>query len=396
MPDINTTHSLAPAVLPGISVLLEERVHLLQGRRVGLVSHPAAILPDLTHTQDALLSHGVHITALFGPEHGFSGAAPDAEAVPDGIDPHSGLPVFSLYGAGFDPPIEALALVDVLLFDMQDIGCRFYTFISSLYHVIRAAGASGIPLIVCDRPNPLGGLVVEGPGVEPGYRSFIGIADIPIRHGLTIGELARLFNDQGGFNADLTVIPMHGWERGMFFDDTRLPWVPTSPGMPTTVTAAVYPGTCLLEGTSISEGRGTTLPFELVGASWLDGYTLAAELNALNLPAVRFRPAAFTPVSSKFAGQPCGGVQVHVRQCEVFQPVLTGVSLISACLRQQLEHVTFLPDSWEGTHPHFDLLAGSDALRHALLAGIPPDEIAASWHPNEASFRSLREPYLIY
>lgn len=390
------SHHTAPAVLPGISVLLEDSPHLLQGRRVGLVSHPAAILPDLTHSLDALLTHGIHVSALFGPEHGFSGAAPDAEAVPHGVDPHSGLPVFSLYGASFDPPPEALSLVDILLFDMQDIGCRFYTFISTLHHLLHAVGTTGIPLIVCDRPNPLGGLAVEGPGVEAGYRSFIGIADIPIRHGLTIGELARLFNDHGGFNADLTVIPMRGWERGMWFDGTRLPWAPTSPGMPTTATAAVYPGTCLVEGTSLSEGRGTTLPFELVSAPWLDGFALAAELNARNLPGVGFRAASFTPVSSKFAGQACGGVQVHVWQHETFQPVLTGVSLLSACLRQQPEHVTFLPDSWEGTHPHFDLLAGSSALRLSLLAGVPADEIAAGWHSYETAFRALREPYLFY
>jgi len=387
-------HRPGPAVLPGISVLLDERLHLLHGRRVGLVSHPAAVLPDLTHTLDALLTHGIHVTALFGPEHGFSGAAPDAEAVPDGIDPHYRLPVFSLYGAGFDPPPEALDLVDILLFDMQDIGCRFYTFISTLHHLLRAIANTGIPLIVCDRPDPLGWLSVEGPGVETDYRSFIGTADIPVRHGLTIGELAQLFN--AGIGADLTVIPMRGWERGMFFDDTHLPWVPTSPGMPTTATAMVYPGTCLLEGTNISEGRGTTLPFELVGAPWLDGYALAGELNALNLTGVRFRPAAFTPVSSKFTGTTCGGVQVHVLDRNSFQPLLAGISLLSACLRQQPEQVTFLPDSWEGTHPHFDLLAGSSALRHALLAGIPPEEIAAGWKPYEDAFRRLREPYLLY
>ena len=215
--------------------------------------------------------------------------------------------------------------------------------------------------------------------------------EIPSR---VIGELARLFN--AGIGADLAVIPMRGWERGMVFNDTRLPWVPTSPGMPTTATAMVYPGTCLLEGTSISEGRGTTLPFELVGAPWLDGYALAAELNALNLPGVRFRPAAFTPISSKFAGTTCGGVQVHVLDPGSFQPLLAGISLLSACLCQQPEHVTFLPDSWEGTHPHFDLLAGSSDLRRDLLAGTAPEEIATGWHPYETAFRSLREPYLLY
>jgi len=390
----HSLHRPAPAVLPGISVLLEEHPHLLRGRRIGLVSHPAAVLPDLTHTLDALMTNSIHVTALFGPEHGFSGAAPDAEAVPDGIDPHYHLPVFSLYGAGFDPPPEALDLVDVLLFDMQDIGCRFYTFISTLHHLLRTASTAGIPLIACDRPNPLGGLAVEGPGIEPGYRSFIGTADIPVRHGLTIGELAQLFN--AGIGADLTVIPMRGWQRGMVFADTRLPWVPTSPGMPTTATAMVYPGTCLLEGTSISEGRGTTLPFELVGAPWLDGYALASELNSMNLPGLRFRPAAFTPISSKFAGTTCGGVQVHVLDPGSFQPLLAGISLLSACLRQQPEHVTFLPDSWEGTHPHFDLLAGSSDLRRDLLAVTAPEEIAAGWKPYEDAFRTLREPYLLY
>ncbi|MGQ9768886.1 MAG: exo-beta-N-acetylmuramidase NamZ family protein, partial [Anaerolineae bacterium] len=281
-------------VRTGLEVLCDRRDPLAGGRS-GLITHPAAVLPDLTSSVDALLEAGVRLTALFGMEHGFASSAADGVAVGHGRDARTGLPVFSLYGATREPTAEMLAGVDVLLFDVQDVGVRFYTFISTLYYILRSARQHGVSVIVLDRPNPLNGLAIEGPSVAPGYGSFVGIAPIPIRHGMTIGELARYLNAEHHLGAELTVVEMQGWRRAMWFDETGLPWVPTSPAMPHLSTAIVYPGTCFIEGTNLSEGRGTALPFEVVGAPWLDGHALAHALNQLALPGVRFRPTQFEP-----------------------------------------------------------------------------------------------------
>lgn len=393
MPDMNSAR-----VHTGLERLLSEKGWLsrLAGKRVGLVAHPASILPDLSHAARALLEAGVNLTALFGPEHGYSGAAPDAQAVGFTHDRLTGLPVFSLYGHGFAPPAEGLAMSDLLIYDMQDIGCRFYTYISTLFYVLQSAGQTGLPVWVCDRPNPIGGLAVEGPGVEDAYRSFIGIADIPIRHGMTAGELALLFNDRLPKPAELEIISMSGWQRRMTFAETGLPWVAPSPGMPSLQTALVYPGTCFFEGVNLSDGRGTAQPFELAGAPWLDAHALAASLNALDLPGVRYRAAWFTPASGKFKGQLCAGVQTHVTDHAAFRSVFSGLSMLQACMRQQPERATFLPDSWEGRYPHFDLLAGSPALRAALQAHVPVTEITQGWRAFESDFSAQRLAYLLY
>ena len=268
----------------GLDILLHHRLDLLTGRRVGLVSHPAAILPDFTSSLDALRQVGVNVTALFGMEHGFAGSAADGLAIDNATNGRTGLPVFSLYGATKEPTAEMLAHVDVLVYDVQDVGVRFYTFESTLFYLLAASREHGVPLIVLDRPNPINGMAVEGPSISPGFESFVGIAAIPIRHGLTVGELARFFNGhppaRGGNEGGLTVIPMTGWRRAMWFDETGLPWVMTSPAMPHLSTATVYPGTCLIEGTNLSEGRGTALPFEQFGAPWMDAYAAAEALNA--------------------------------------------------------------------------------------------------------------------
>jgi uncharacterized protein YbbC (DUF1343 family) len=249
---------------------------------------------------------------------------------------------------------------------------------------------------VLDRPNPINGLVIEGPLLEPGLESFVGIAAIPIRHGLTVGELARFFNAEFGFGADLTVIPMAGWRREMWFDETGLPWVPTSPGMPHLSTATVYPGACLIEGTNLSEGRGTALPFEMIGAPWLDGRRLAAALNQLGLDGIRFRSAEFIPSVSKHAEQPCGGVQVHVTNRNLLNPVTMGLHLIAACRAVAPEEFAFLPSSWEGHPPHVDLLMGNSRIREGLAAGTPVDELTAEWAAIEAAWIEKRRPYLLY
>ena len=384
------------SVRTGLQVLLRDRLDLLAGRRVGLITHPAAVLLDLTSSLDALLNAGVRVTALFGMEHGLAGSAADGAAVEHGRDARTGLPVFSLYGATREPAPEMLDEVDVLLLDVQDVGVRFYTFISTLYYVLRAAHRHGVPVIVLDRPNPINGLTVEGPSIAPGYESFVGIVPMPVRHGMTVGELARYFNAEHGLDAELTVVEMQGWRREMWFDQTGLPWVATSPAMPHLSTATVYPGTCLVEGTNLSEGRGTTLPFEVVGAPWLDGYALAEALNRLALRGVRFRPTHFEPSAGKHAGAMCQGVQVHVTDRDALRPVEAGLYLVAACRAQAPEQFAFLPTSWEGRPPHFDLLAGGAAVREGLAAGTPVAELTAGWPAVAAAFARQRQPYLLY
>lgn len=380
----------------GLQTLLRDPDLYLRGRRVGLVTHAAAVLADLTSNVDALLARGVHLTALFGPEHGLSGAGADATPVPDSTDPHRGLPIHSLYGAHKAPTPAMLAEVDVLVVDVQDVGARFYTFISTLAHVLRAAAASGHPVIVLDRPNPLDGLHIEGPLVDPGLDSFISYLPIPIRHGLTPGELARFIVAHDALDLDLTVVPLHGWSRAHWFDDTGLPWIPLSPAMPHLSTATVYPGACLVEGTNLSEGRGTALPFELTGAPWLDGDALARSLNALDLPGVRFRPQSFLPVGHRHAGLVCGGVQWHVTDRRVFSPVAAGLHVLAAARAQAPDRFQFLETSWEGAPPHLDLLAGTARVRQGLAAGQPVRDITADWSAIASAFDAARAPHLLY
>jgi uncharacterized protein YbbC (DUF1343 family) len=289
-----------------------------------------------------------------------------------------------------------LADVDVLVFDMQDVGARFYTFISTLFYTLRGAAKTDKPVVVLDRPNPINGVRIEGPLVEPGLESFVGIVPLPIRHGLTTGELSCYVNGEYSLGADLSVIPLRNWKREMWFDQTSLPWIPTSPGIPQLSTATVYPGLCFIEGTNLSEGRGTALPFEVVGAPWLDGFELAQFLNDLDLPGVRFRSQHFIPSASKHAGQECSGVQVHVLDREAFQPTLTGLHIVAACRAQASDKFEFLPSSWEGRPPHFDLLTGVAAVREGLAAGKPTSQITASWAEIEANFAEKRKPYLLY
>jgi uncharacterized protein YbbC (DUF1343 family) len=383
-------------VRTGLDLFVRSWLDLVRDRRVGLVAHPAAVMPDLSSAVDALLGAGIKLTALFGPEHCFDGSAADGAAVGDALHPRTGLPVFSLYGPAREPTPEMLARVDVIVFDMQDIGARFYTFISTLFYVLRGAGKTGKPVFVLDRPNPINGARVEGPLIGPGLESFVGIVPIPIRHGLTTGELARYLNAEHRLGADLTVVEMHGWKRAMWFDQTGLPWVTTSPAMPTLATATVYPGTCLIEGTNLSEGRGTCLPFEIVGAPWLDGYAVAQSLNRLDLPGVRFRPLYFCPSASKHAGQTCSGVQVHVIERDALRPVELGLHVIAACRANAPEQFEFLKSSWEGRPPHFDLLTGVAAVREGLAEGKAVDELSAAWRESEEQFEEKRRPYLLY
>ncbi len=373
----------------GLDRLIHEQPDLLRGQRVGLVAHPAAVLPDLTGAVDALLRSGVRLTALFGPEHGLDGSAADGAPVPDAVHTPSGLPIYSLYGATHEPTAEMLAGVDLLLFDMQDVGVRFYTFTSTLFYLLRGAARAGKPVVVLDRPNPLDGLTLEGPLLAPGFESFVGVAPLPIRHGLTLGEMARWLNAELALGADLTVVTMRGWRRGMWFDETGLPWVPPSPAMPHLSTATLYPGTCLLEGTNVSEGRGTALPFEVCGAPWLEARALAERLDDLALPGVRVRPTHFWPTASKFAGERCRGLQFHVTDRDALRPVTLGLHLIAA-LRD------LHPDRFVWRASHFDHLLGSDRVRRALEAGEPAARIVQGWDESLAAFDRQRAAHLLY
>ncbi len=375
-------------VKTGLDILVHEQAHLLANQRVGLVSMPAAVLPDLTLSLDALRGAGINVTTLFGPEHGFGGAELDGAHVSNATDLRTGLPVYSLYGAINEPSAEMLANVDVLVFDMQDVGVRFYTYLSTLFYVLRGAGKAGKPIFVLDRPNPITGTRVEGGPVMPGFESFVGIINIPMRHGMTLGELACHMNTEYALNSDLHVIEMHGWQRAMWFDETALPWIPTSPAMPHLSTAILYPGMCLLEGTNLSLGRGTALPFEVCGAPWLDSYVLAETLNGLHLQGVCFRATVFTPSSSNHAGSECHGVQVHIINRDSLRPVEMVIHLIAAakCLSG---------DAWTW-NPHFERLAGDGTLRSALEAGTIVAEILATWEESISEFIHQREKYMMY
>jgi uncharacterized protein YbbC (DUF1343 family) len=371
----------------GLENVLRAPETFLRGRRVGLVTHAAAVTRDLISSVDALLQKNVHITALFGPEHGFDGAGADAVAIDHATDTRTGLPVYSLYGKTKEPSADMLINVDVFVFDMQDVGARFYTFISTLDYVLRAAEKFGKPVLVLDRPNPINGVDIEGPLVDAGLESFISHVPVPIRHGLTTGELARFVSHTLPRDVELQIVPLRGWQRAMWFDETGLPWIPLSPGMPRFETTVTYPGMCLFEGTNVSEGRGTALPFEICGAPWLDGCALARALNALDLPGARFRAHAFTPTDSKHRGLKCGGVQIHVTDRAVFRPVYVGLHLLAACRAQNPERFEFLATSWEGAAPHLDLLTGSARVRQGLEANESVETLVADWENIAAAFR---------
>jgi uncharacterized protein YbbC (DUF1343 family) len=361
-----------PHVIPGAVTLLENAAALLGGKRIGVLVHPASVLPDLTYVHDRLIEHpDVQVTALFAPEHGIGATAQDQVGV--GNQVFRGLRVYSLYGEdehSLRPRPEALEKIDTLVIDLQDVGARYYTYIYTMAHCLEACAQVGKEVIVCDRPNPLGGVVVDGPLLAPEFASFVGRFPMPVRHAKTIGELARDWNDSFGWGCKLTVLPVEGWDRAMWFDQTGLPWVAPSPNMPTLETAIVYPGGCLIEGTNLSEGRGTTLPFQQVGAPWLDGPQLAANLNAQNLPGVRFRSIEFVPTFHKFADLRCNGVFVHVTDREVFSAFSAYVELLKEVCRQNPARFAWRTEPYEFERDRlaFDLLCGTDETRREIEA----------------------------
>jgi len=384
-------------VMTGAEVLMAERMMLVRGKRVGLVANPTAVLSNMIHIAEVFVEHpGIELRALFCPEHGLHGAVADGAAIKSGTDPHTGLPVFSLYGERIKPSFEQLVGLDLLVFDIQDIGARFYTYATTMSYCLEAVAQAGIPMVVLDRPNPINGVSVEGPVLEPRFTSYVGRYPLPIRHGMTMGELARLFNEVFGIGAELIVVPMQGWRREMWFDDTRLPWITPSPNMPTLATATVYPGACLVEGTNLSEGRGTVHPFEWIGAPWVDGGELARVLNRLRLSGVHFRPISFAPMAGKYAGELCEGVQLHVLDRERFSPVATGLHLLKAVRDLYPQHFVWRPPDEPGSPCPFDRLIGTDKVRRQMEDGWPVEEIIADWRPQLLQFDELAQAYFLY
>lgn len=377
-----------------------EYTRLVAGRRVGLLVNPTSVDGQLRHAIDRAVAAGWDLRMLFGPEHGVRGEAQDMESVEESVDPISRLPCVSLYGseeATLRPKAAHLADLDVLVIDLQDIGARYYTYIYTAAFCMQACGEAGVDVIVCDRPNPIGGEVVEGNLVEAGYRSFVGAWPLPTRHGMTFGELARYFQAHGAPCA-LTVAPMQGWRRGMWFDETGLPWVLPSPNMPTLDTAAVYPGQCLLEGTNLSEGRGTTRPFELFGAPWIDAPALQAAVEARGLPGLATRPVSFRPRFQKHAGVTCAGLQLHLTERRAVRSLSASLAILQDVRRLHPDELAWRTDAYEFVADRLaiDLLLGDPLLRHAVEDQTPLEEIEASMAAARAPFEAERQAWLMY
>ncbi len=379
-----------PRVLPGLDLLCGETVSLIRGSRIGVITNPSGVTSGLVPTVTALESvPGVQVFRLFAPEHGIHAVVDDAKPVPDAQDPAADREIVSLFGDRLAPEVGHLRDLDALVFDVQDVGVRFYTYTTTLLYAMRVAAVAGVRVIVCDRPNPIGGLHIEGPVLDPGLESFLGAGPLPIRHGMTVGEIARFYRDVWGVACDLNVVPCQGWRRGMLWSDTGLMWVPPSPAMPKPETANLYPGTCLFEGVNLSEGRGTALPFEQVGAPWLDADAVVAHLEQRAVPGVRFRATHFKPCSDDWQGEECRGIQFHVTDPHLLRPVSAILQVLQVVAESAAADLV-----WR--LPHFDLLLGNRGDRMALLAGVGVDEIEASWGPGLAGFAEERESVLLY
>jgi len=386
-----------PQVKLGIDVLLESRRRLLHGKRVGLITNSTGLTWDLRHTIDVFAEAGdVNLVALYGPEHGVRGDAQAGVAVDSAVDPHTGVPVYSLFGKRQKPTPEMVQGVDVLVFNIQDVGARFYTYWSTMALCMQVAAAQGLEFIVLDRPNPITGVKIEGCILDPAYSSFVGLYPIPVRHGLTVGELARLVNAEFGIGCPLTVVEMEGWERPMWFDQTGLPYVMPSPNSPSLDTATVYPGSCFFEGTNLALGLGTTRPCELKGAPWIDGQAWAAALNALDYPGVIFRAAYFTPWYGDYSGDLCSGVQTHVMDREIFRAVETGLKMIEVVRHMVPDHFKWRYSEDSKIPYWFDQLVGTDRVRKQMEAGIPVEEISLGWQAELDAFDEMRRKVLLY
>ncbi len=382
-------------LLLGNENLMQNHLNLVKNKRVGLLTNPSGVNSQLQTTADMLHAHpDVNLTALYGPEHGIRGALYAGEHVKDTTDPATGVPVYSLYGKHRKPTAEMLENVDVILADIQDIGVRGYTYIYTMAMVMEAAAEHDKEVIVLDRPNPIGGLRVSGNLVEEPFFSFVGLYPIPYRHGMTIGELAKLFNNEYDIDCRLTVIPMIGWKRNMLWGDTGLPWVPTSPHVPHWETVLYMCATGTFgELRVLSEGVGYTSPFEIVGAPWINGPELAEALNQLEIEGVLFRPLSFHPYYATYEGEICQGVQLHITDERRFPAYRTGLHIMQTVMELYPEHDLFANKNRIGM---FNKVVGSDSIMKALQKKIPVDSIAKGWQAELQSFKSMRTNYLIY
>ncbi len=384
----------------GIEKLCGERSVLIEGRRVGLVCNQASVDHELRHSADVLKSlEGVKLTTLFGPQHGIRGDVQDNMVeTPHTHDVETGLPVYSLYSETREPTEEMLRDVDVLVCDLQDVGCRIYTFIYTIANCMRVARKLGKQVIVCDRPNPIGGLAVEGNLLEAGFESFVGQFPLPTRHGMTAGELSKMFNELWGIGCELEVVTLDGWSRELWFDETDAQWVLPSPNMPTLDSATVFPGTVHLEGTQVSEGRGTTRPFELLGAPYIEAGEFARQLESKGLPGVRFRSTNFLPTFQKHGGVTCGGVQIHVLERLELRPVITGLAVVKTCFDLYGEKFRWKEPPYEYVFDKnpFDVISGTDRLRISIERGDSLEDLERSWRAELSEFESVRQNYLLY
>ena len=384
----------------GIERLLDDEFDLIRGKRIGLVCNQASVDHQFRHIADLFHEHpDINLTTLFGPQHGIRGDVQDNMIeTAHATDRKTGLPVYSLYSETREPTDEMLRDVDAIVCDLQDVGTRIYTFVYTIANCMRAARRLGTQVIVCDRPNPIGGVSTEGAVLDPAFASFVGQFPIATRHGMTMSELVTMFNQEFGIRCDLQCVLMSGWSRELWYDDTDGPWVLPSPNMPTPDTATVFPGSVHLEGTQMSEGRGTTRPFELVGAPYIDADDYAAALQALNLPGVYFRACVFMPTFQKHAGKACGGVQLHVTDRETFKAALTGIAVVKTALDMYREDFRWKDPPYEYDYDRnpFDLIAGTDKVREAIENGMSLQDIERSWEPALSEFNRLRSRFLVY
>ncbi len=391
LPAIFLSYCIAePRVKLGADVFIEKNLDMLNGKRVGLITNHTGRLSSGEFLLDVLLRKGVNVTSLFGPEHGIRGVSADGKAVNDTVDEKTGIPIFSLHGKFKKPTPEMLKRVDVLIYNIQDVGARFYTYISTMTLAMEAAAEKGIPFVVLDRPNPLGGELIDGPIIEDSLRSFLGMLPIPVVYGLTCGELASMVNNEGwlsgGAHVQLTVIPMEGWTRSMHWNDAGLEWIPPSPNIPTPQTAMIYPAMCIIEATNLSEGRGTERPFEMIGAPFVAGERLSTALNGMGIGC---SPTKFTPTASKFMGQLCEGVVLTTSDIPDSALVLTGLRVV-----QKVNELW--PEDMKVKPQNFARLLGKSDVLSRLLEGHSLLEMASEWRAVGENFRTLSSKYLLY
>lgn len=384
----------------GVERLLEEQLNLLRGARVGLICNQASVNHGLRHVADLFHEHAdIDLRALFGPQHGIRGDVQDNMIETEHtVDRETGLPIHSLYSETREPTEAMLADLDVLVFDMQDVGCRIYTFAYTMANSMIAARKFGKKVVVCDRPNPINGVDVAGNVLESEQASFVGQFAIPTRHGMTLGELARMFNEHFEINCDLEVVKMAGWERNYWHDETDAPWVLPSPNIPTLDSATVFPGAVHFEGTQLSEGRGTTRPFELIGAPYINAEQYARTLNDLKLPGVFFRSCIFRPTFQKHAGISCGGVQIHVTARTEFEPVITGVAMVKVAYDLYGSEFRWKEPPYEYVYDRnpFDVIAGTSSIRASIETGDTLEDMETGWAKSLGDFKEVRRQYLLY